>query len=90
MQFIDLKAQYQALKPQIDANIQSVLNAAQFIGGAYVKELEEKLAAFVGRKHCVPRANGTDALQLAYIATGDGGGRWRRLPVPGSIPACTS
>ena len=43
MEFIDLKAQYQALKPEIDANIQSVLNAAQFIGGPYVKELEEEL-----------------------------------------------
>lgn len=74
MQFIDLEAQYQALKPEIDANIQSVLDAAQFIGGGYVKELEEKLAAFVGRKHCVTCANGTDALQLAYMAVGVGEG----------------
>ena len=37
MQFIDLKAQYQALKPEFDANIQNVLDTAQFIGGAYVK-----------------------------------------------------
>ena len=44
MQFIDLKAQYEALKSEIDANIQSVLNAAQFIGGPYIKELEDKLA----------------------------------------------
>lgn len=66
MQFIDLKAQYQALKPQIDANIQSVLDAAQFIGGSWVKELEAQLAAFTGRKHCVTCANGTDALQLAF------------------------
>ena len=43
MQFIDLKAQYQALKSEIDANIQSVLDSAQFIGGSYVKELERKL-----------------------------------------------
>ena len=90
MQFIDLKAQYQALKPEIDANIQSVLDSAQFIGGAYVKELEAQLAAFVGRKHCVTCANGTEALQLAFMAAGDGGGQWRRLPVPGSMPACTS
>lgn len=74
MQFIDLKAQYQALKPEIDANIQSVLDTAQFIGGPYVKELEEKLAAFTGRKHCVTCANGTDALQLAYMAIGVGEG----------------
>lgn len=74
MQFIDLKAQYQALKPEIDANIQSVLSSAQFIGGPYVKELEEKLAAFTGRKHCVTCANGTDALQLAFMAIGVGKG----------------
>ena len=40
MQFIDLKAQYQALKHEINANIQSVLDSAEFIGGSYVKELE--------------------------------------------------
>jgi UDP-2-acetamido-2-deoxy-ribo-hexuluronate aminotransferase len=74
VQFIDLKAQYQALKPEIDANIQSVLNAAQFIGGPYVKELEEALAAFTGRKHCITCANGTDALQIAYMMTGVGAG----------------
>lgn len=68
MQFIDLKAQYQALKSEIDANIQSVLDSAEFIGGSYVKELETQLAAFVGRKHCVTCANGTDALQLAFMA----------------------
>lgn len=68
MQFIDLNAQYQALKPQIDANIQGVLNSAQFIGGSYVKELEAQLAAFTGRKHCITCANGTDALQLAFMA----------------------
>lgn len=68
MQFIDLQAQYRALKPEIDANIQNVLNAAQFIGGFYVKELEEKLAAFTGRKHCVSCGNGTEALQLIFMA----------------------
>ena len=70
MQFIDLKAQYAALKDEINANIQSVLNAAQFIGGSYVKELEAQLAAFTGRKHCITCANGTDALQLAFMACG--------------------
>ena len=45
MQFIDLKAQYAALKGEIDANIQDVLNSAAFIGGKYVKELETQLAA---------------------------------------------
>ena len=74
MQFIDLQAQYRALKTEIDANIQSVLDAAQFIGGAQVKELEEKLAAFVGRKHCISCANGTEALQVAFMAYGVGAG----------------
>lgn len=70
MQFIDLKAQYAALKDEINANIQSVLDSAQFIGGSYVKELEARLAAFTGRKHCITCANGTDALQLAFMACG--------------------
>ena len=61
MEFIDLKAQYQTLKTEIDTNIQSVLSSAQFIGGPYVAELEEPLAAFVGRKHCLTCANGTDS-----------------------------
>ena len=74
MQFIDLKAQYGALKTEIDANIQAVLDSAQFIGGPFVKELETQLAAFVGRQHCVTCANGTDALQIAYMVAGVGEG----------------
>ena len=72
MQFIDLKAQYEALKSEIDANIQNVLDTAQFIGGTYIRELETELAAFVERKHCVTCANGTDALQLAFMVAGGG------------------
>ena len=74
MQFIDLKAQYHALKAGIDANIQAVVDSAVFIGGPYVKELEEKLASFTGRKHCITCANGTDALQIAYMVAGVGAG----------------
>lgn len=74
MEFIDLGAQYRALKTEIDANIQAVLNSAQFIGGPFVRELEAKLAAFVGRKHCLTCANGTDALQAAFMALGVGPG----------------
>ena len=65
MQFIDLKAQYAKLKNKIDANIQNVINNADFISGPEVKELEEKLAEYVGRKYCVTCANGTDALTIA-------------------------
>ena len=74
MQFIDLKAQYQALKNEINENIQAVLDDGRYIGGPQVKELEEKLAAYVGRKHCISCANGTDALQIAYMVYGIGEG----------------
>ena len=74
MQFIDLKAQYRVLKDEIDANIHAVLDAGQYIGGVPVKELEQKLAEYVGRKHCITCANGTDALQIAYMYYGIGEG----------------
>ena len=74
MQFRDLKAQYQALKEEIDKGIQDVINSSNFILGKPVAELEMKLAEYVGRKHCVTCANGTDALQLALMSLGVGEG----------------
>ena len=74
MQFIDLKAQYQALKAEINESIQAVLDDGRFISGPQVKELEEKLAEYVGRKHCISCANGTDALQIAFMVYGIGAG----------------
>ncbi len=74
MQFRDLKAQYQALKPEIDAGIASVIDSTAFILGKPVTELENKLAEYAGRKHCVGCANGTDALQLALMIWGIGPG----------------
>ncbi len=68
MQFRDLKAQYHALKSDIDNAIQSVLNSSEFILGKQVTELENKLAEYVGRKHCISCASGTDALQLSLMA----------------------
>ena len=68
MQFRDLKAQYEYLKMDIDAGIKNVLEQADFIGGRAVTELEKQLAAYVGVKHCISCANGTDALQLALMA----------------------
>ena len=65
MEFIDLKAQYAHLKDKIDKNIEKVLNDSHYIMGEEVKELEEKLAKYVGRKYCVTCGNGTDALTLA-------------------------
>lgn len=74
MEFIDLKTQYQRLKPQIDAAIQRVLDHGQYILGPEVAELEEKLVAYTGAKHCITVANGTDALQIALMALGVGPG----------------
>lgn len=68
MEFRDLKRQYQALKPKIDEGIQQVLESARFISGPQVAELEQQLAEYVGVKHCVTCANGTDALTLALMA----------------------
>lgn len=65
MEFIDLKTQYAQLKEKIDSNIKKVLNDSHYIMGEEVKELEEKLAKYVGRKYCITCANGTDALTLA-------------------------
>ncbi len=70
MDFIDLKTQYKRHQQQIDARIHAVLNHGQYIMGPEVKEVEEKLAAFVGVKHCIGVANGTDALLIAMMALG--------------------
>lgn len=74
MQFRDLGAQYAALKDDIDAGIARVLEHGRYIGGPEVAELEERLAEYVGARHCVTCANGTDALQLALMAWGVGPG----------------
>lgn len=74
MQFVDLQAQYQRLKSEIDAGIQRVLAHGQFILGPEVAQLEERLADYTGAKHCITVANGTDALQIAQMALGIGPG----------------
>lgn len=74
MEFIDLKAQYRELKAEIDAGIARVLEHGKYILGPEVGELEEKLAEYVGVKHCITVANGTDALQIAQMAFGVGPG----------------
>jgi UDP-2-acetamido-2-deoxy-ribo-hexuluronate aminotransferase len=66
--FIDLKTQYQALKPQIQARIDTVLEHGQYIMGPEVKELEDKLAAYTGAKHCITVASGTEALLMSLMA----------------------
>ena len=74
MQFIDLAAQQARIKKQIDANIEQVLSHGQYILGPEVAELEDKLKAYCGAKHCISVANGTDALQIALMALGVGAG----------------
>ncbi len=66
--FIDLKTQYQALKPQFQARIDAVLEHGQYIMGPEVKELEEKLAIYTGSKHCITVASGTEALLMSLMA----------------------
>lgn len=67
MQFRDLQKQYQVLKSAIDAAMQQVCADTSFISGAEVGRLEEQLAIYVGTKHCITCANGTDALTLAFM-----------------------
>lgn len=74
MQFRDLKTQYQALKADIDKAMIEVATNCNFINGQQVKDLEKELAEYVGVKHCVTCANGTDALSLAMMAWGIGEG----------------
>lgn len=74
MQFRDLQKQYQVLKADIDSRIMSVCSAAHYISGQEVFELEKQLAEYVGVKHCITCANGTDAITLAIRAWGIGRG----------------
>lgn len=74
MQFRDLKHQYQVLKEDMDKAMSEVVTDCNFISGKQVKELETALADYVGVKHCVACANGTDALSLAMMVWGIGPG----------------
>ncbi len=68
MAFIDLKSQYAALREDINARIQRVLDHGQYVMGPEVKELEDKLAAYIGAKHCITVSSGTEALLIALMA----------------------
>jgi UDP-2-acetamido-2-deoxy-ribo-hexuluronate aminotransferase len=68
MDFIDLKTQYRTMKASIDARIQKVLDHGQYVLGPEVAELEQRLASYVGAKHAVACASGTDALLIALMA----------------------
>ena len=70
IEFVDLKSQYAALRETINARIQRVLDHGQYIMGPEVKELEDKLAAYTGARHCITVASGTEALLISLMALG--------------------
>lgn len=72
--FLDLKKQYQSIKPEIDEAIQRILETTSFIKGKPVFDFEQAFAQYVGVKHCIGVANGTDALIIALKALGIGSG----------------
>ncbi len=74
MEFIDLKSQQVRIRPQLEARIAKVLEHGTYILGPEVAELEQKLAAYVGVKHCIGAASGTDTLLMAMMALGIGPG----------------
>lgn len=74
MEFIDLKTQQKRIHGELFEGIQKVLSHGQYIMGPEVKELEDKLAKYVGAKHCIANSSGTDALLLPLMAMGIGAG----------------
>lgn len=70
IQMVDLMSQYQNIKPAIDEAIQHVITNAQFINGPDVSAFQQELETYLGVKHVIPCANGTDALQIALMALG--------------------
>ncbi len=72
--YLDLKAQYQSIKPEIDAAIAGVLESCQFVLGSEVASFEREFAAFCGSKECIALNSGTSALHLALLAAGVGPG----------------
>jgi dTDP-4-amino-4,6-dideoxygalactose transaminase len=72
--FVDLKTQYERIKPEIDQALAEVIGDCAFIGGKYAARFEEEFAAYLGRRHCVGVGNGTDAIQAALRGLGLGPG----------------
>ena len=68
IQMVDLKGQYAAIKERVNASIQEVIDTTAFINGPQVQEFQKELETYLGVKHVIPCANGTDALQAAYMA----------------------
>ncbi|MCI8674206.1 MAG: DegT/DnrJ/EryC1/StrS family aminotransferase [Lachnospiraceae bacterium] len=74
MEFINLKRQYEKIKPAIESSLKNIMAEACFINGKEVGEFETKLAKYIGRRHCISCGNGTDALMLACLSYGIGDG----------------
>jgi UDP-2-acetamido-2-deoxy-ribo-hexuluronate aminotransferase len=74
VEFVDLKAQYRAYRSELDAELSSVLESCRFIGGPVIEDLEQRLAEYVGVRHAVCCASGTDAILLCLMAYGVGPG----------------
>lgn len=72
--FLDLKAQYQSIKHEVDPVIHAVIDSCAFAGGPFVEAFEQAFASYCGTKHCVALGNGTSALELALRAHGIGSG----------------
>jgi dTDP-4-amino-4,6-dideoxygalactose transaminase len=72
--FLDLKAQYESIKPEINEAIQQVLDSCAFAGGPFVQAFEKQFAGFCGCDHCIGVGSGTEALWLALLALGVGPG----------------
>ena len=70
IQMVDLKGQYSSIKEVVNSSIQEVIDNASFINGPKVKEFQANLEAYLGIKHVIPCANGTDALQIAMMGLG--------------------
>lgn len=70
IQMVDLKGQYEGIKKQINTSIQEVIETTSFINGPKVKAFQNNLESYLGVKHVIPCANGTDALQIAMMALG--------------------
>ena len=67
---VDLKQQYSKIKKEVDGAIQEVIDSAAFISGKAVSDFADGLSKYLGTKHVIPCANGTDALQIAMMALG--------------------
>ena len=81
IQMVDLKGQYAEIKQVVNDSIQEVLETTAFVNGPKVHEFQKNLEQYLGVKHVIPCANGTDALQIAMMALGLKPGDELLLPI---------